>query len=72
MLEPNISDENGFIRLICGFTCTGIGIAKIARVPNCRVGHTLIVLGAMKIAEGIYHITIHTVNNQVINTKVIY
>ena len=54
MLEPNISDENGFIRLICGFTCTGIGIAKIARVPNCRVGHTLIVLGAMKIAEGNY------------------
>ena len=54
MLEPNISDENGFIRLICGFTCTSIGIAKIARVPNCRVGHTLIVLGAMKIAEGIY------------------
>ena len=54
MLEPNISDENGFIRLICGFTCTSIGIAKIARVPNCKVGHTLIVLGAMKIAEGIY------------------
>ena len=24
------------------------------------------------IAEGIYHITIHTVNNQVINTKVVY
>ena len=54
MLEPNISDENGFMRLICGVTITSIGIAKISRVPNCKIGHTLIVLGAMKIAEGIY------------------
>ncbi len=54
MLEQNISDENGFVRLICGVTITSIGIAKIARVPNCKVGHTLIFLGAMKIAEGIY------------------
>lgn len=54
MLEPNISDENGFMRLICGITSTGIGIAKISRVPSCKVGHTLILLGAMKIAEGIY------------------
>ena len=54
MLEPNISDENGFLRLICGVTSTSIGVARLARVSNCRIGHMLILLGAMKIAEGIY------------------
>ena len=54
MLEPNISDENGFMRLICGVTSTSIGVARISRVPTCKIGHMLILLGAMKIAEGIY------------------
>ena len=54
MLEPNISDENGFMRLICGVASTSFGVARISRVSNCKIGHLLILLGAMKIAEGIY------------------
>lgn len=54
MLEPNISEQNAFIRLICGVTSTSIGIARIARVPNCMRGHLLILFGAMKVAEGMY------------------
>lgn len=54
MLPENISEQNGFIRLIAGVACVGLGTAKLARKPNCRVGQSLIVLGAMKVAEGIY------------------
>ena len=30
------------------------GTAKVARNPNCKIGASLIILGAMKVAEGIY------------------
>ena len=54
MLPENISEQNSFIRLIAGVTCVGIGTAKVARNPNCKIGASLIILGAMKVAEGIY------------------
>ena len=54
MLEPNISDENAFLRIMCGVTCTSLGTARLARVPMCKMGLLLTIFGAMKIAEGIY------------------
>lgn len=54
MLKPNISDTNAFLRLICGVTCTSFGTARLARQSNCKIGMMLTILGAMKIAEGIF------------------
>ena len=54
MLNENISEQNAFIRLICGVTMTSCGIGRIARNPNCMIGHSMIFLGAMKIAEGTF------------------
>ncbi|MEO4055594.1 YgaP-like transmembrane domain [Solibacillus sp. CAU 1738] len=54
MLNENISERNAFIRLICGVSMTSCGIGRIARNPSCMIGHGMIVLGAMKIAEGTF------------------
>ena len=54
MLPENISEQNGFIRLIAGVSCVGFGTAKLARNANCKIGMSLVLLGAMKVAEGLY------------------
>lgn len=54
MLQENISEQNAFMRLICGVTLTSFGIGRIARNPSCTVGRVMIMAGAMKVAEGIY------------------
>ena len=54
MLSENISEKNGFIRMICGIALVSFGIARIARNPDCLVGTAMIIGGAMKVAEGTY------------------
>ena len=54
MLPQNISEKNGFIRMICGIALVSFGIARIARDPDCLVGTAMIIGGAMKVAEGSY------------------
>ena len=54
MLQENISEQNAFMRLICGVALTSFGIGRIAKNPSCTVGRVMIMAGAMKVAEGIY------------------
>ena len=54
MLPQNISEQNGFIRMICGTALVSFGTARISRNPNCLIGKIMIVGGAMKVAEGFY------------------
>lgn len=54
VLTPNISDLNGFMRMICGVTMTSFGTARLARNPKCMIGMVMVVAGAMKVAEGYY------------------
>ena len=54
MLQENISEQNAFIRLMCGVGMTAFGVGRIARDPHCTVGRMMILAGAMKVAEGIY------------------
>lgn len=54
MLSQNISEENGFIRTICGIALVSFGTARIARDPDCLLGKAMIIGGAMKVAEGYY------------------
>jgi len=53
MLEENISERNGFARLMCGVAMTAIGTAHLAR-DSKGLGFTLVAAGAMKVAEGIF------------------
>ncbi|MEK4230849.1 YgaP family membrane protein [Solibacillus sp. FSL H8-0538] len=54
MLQENISEQNAFIRLICGIALTAFGTGRISRDPHCTAGRLMILAGAMKVAEGIY------------------
>ena len=54
MLSENISEKNGFIRMICGIALVSFGTARIARNPDCLIGKAMIIGGAMKVAEGTY------------------
>ncbi len=54
LLEENISEQNSFIRLICGISMTSFATARLSRVPGCKMGQMMVILGAMKVAEGIY------------------
>ena len=54
MLSENISEKNGFIRMMCGIALVSFGTARIARNPDCLIGKAMIVGGAMKVAEGYY------------------
>ena len=54
MLPQNISEKNGFIRMMCGIALVSFGTARIARNPDCLVGKVMIIGGAMKVAEGFY------------------
>ncbi|MFY3790118.1 YgaP family membrane protein [Ureibacillus sp. MALMAid1270] len=52
-MEENISERNGFMRLICGVAMTAMGTAHLAR-DSKGLGFALIAAGAMKVAEGIF------------------
>lgn len=54
MLTPNISEQNAFVRMICGVTMTSFGTARLARNSTCKIGMLMVVAGAMKVAEGYY------------------
>ncbi|GLC90439.1 YgaP-like transmembrane domain [Lysinibacillus piscis] len=52
--QTNLSDKNAFCRFAMGTSMTAFGIAKAARQPDCMTGRWMIILGAMKMAEGIF------------------
>lgn len=54
MLQPNISESNAFVRMMCGVAMTAFGIGRIAHNPKCTVGRLMIFAGSMKVAEGYY------------------
>ena len=55
MLEENISERSGFVRLALGAGITACGIAHLARENSSRtLGSLLVTAGALKIAEGIF------------------
>ena len=54
MLNPNISETNAFVRMMCGVAMTAFGVGRIARKPQCTVGRMMILAGSMKVAEGYY------------------
>lgn len=54
MLNPNISETNAFIRMMCGVAMTAFGVGRIARNPQCTTGRIMILAGSMKVAEGYY------------------
>ncbi|MFF3103320.1 YgaP family membrane protein [Viridibacillus arvi] len=51
--SENLSTKNAFMRLTCGITMTAFGIGRISRDSNCTGGRLMIIIGAMKTAEGI-------------------
>lgn len=53
MLRPNISIMNALIRITAGLTILAYGTAKLTRKKCSNSILILIVLGAMKVAEGI-------------------
>ncbi|WP_081976173.1 YgaP family membrane protein [Ureibacillus manganicus] len=52
-MEENISERNGFGRLMCGVALTAMGTAHLAR-DSKGLGFALVAAGAMKVAEGIF------------------
>lgn len=55
MLEENISEKSGFVRLALGAGITALGIAHLARNDaNRTLGSLLVTAGALKVAEGIF------------------
>lgn len=54
MLSENISEQNGFIRMMVGIALVSFGTARISRDPDCMIGKLMVVGGAMKVAEGYY------------------
>lgn len=54
MLSENISEQNGFIRMMVGVALVSFGTARISRNPNCLIGKLMVVGGSMKVAEGYY------------------
>lgn len=54
-MEENISEKNGFIRLALGTGLTAIGASHLAKEKGSKsLGLTLVIAGAMKVAEGIF------------------
>lgn len=52
-LTPNIGLLNSFIRLTCGFTMLAWGTSKLVKRPFSNTPLMVIMMGAMKVAEGI-------------------
>ncbi|PGS50903.1 hypothetical protein COC46_12150 [Bacillus sp. AFS041924] len=53
MLRPNISIINALIRITAGLTILAYGTAKLTRRRCSNSVIILIIIGAMKVAEGI-------------------
>jgi hypothetical protein len=53
MLKPNIGILNSLVRITCGFTFLSLGTARLIRRPWRQSSIIVILLGAMKVAEGI-------------------
>lgn len=54
MQMSNLSDRNAFVRFAAGTTMTAMGIAKYSRNPSCMRARGMMILGAMKMAEGVF------------------
>ncbi|MGC4378560.1 DUF2892 domain-containing protein [Fictibacillus sp. Mic-4] len=52
-MKKNIGTANAFIRIICGLTVLAVFTARYARRPYRGSYLLLIMMGAMKVAEGI-------------------
>ena len=55
MTERNLSSKNAFVRFTCGTAMTAFGIARLSRDSTCMKGKAMVILGSMKMAEGIFH-----------------
>lgn len=53
MFKPNIGTLNALIRIMVGLTIVSFATAKLVRKPWCFAPKLFVVLGAMKVAEGI-------------------
>lgn len=51
--SPNIGIINALIRITCGLTMVAFFSAKLSRKPWCNSYLIMILIGAMKVAEGI-------------------
>ena len=54
MMTPNLSAGNAFVRFAAGTSMLAFGIASISRKPSCNRGRATILMGATKMAEGIF------------------
>ncbi|MBS4175644.1 DUF2892 domain-containing protein [Bacillus sp. FJAT-49736] len=52
-VSPNIGIINALIRITCGLTIVAVCTAKLSRKPWCKSYLFMIIMGAMKVAEGI-------------------
>ena len=52
-ISPNIGIINALIRITCGLTMVAFFTAKLSRRPWCNSYLFMIIIGAMKVAEGI-------------------
>ena len=52
-ITPNIGILNALIRLTCGFTMLAWGTAKLVKRPYSNTPFFIIMMAAMKVAEGI-------------------
>lgn len=54
MVTQNLSAGNAFVRFAAGTSMLAFGIASISRRPSCNRGRATILMGATKMAEGIF------------------
>lgn len=52
-IKPNIGLINAFIRLTCGFTLLAWGTSKLIKRPYSTTPIVVVMMAAMKVAEGI-------------------
>jgi hypothetical protein len=52
-ITPNIGIVNALIRITCGFTLVAWGTSKLVKRPLSNTPLIVVMMGAMKVAEGI-------------------
>jgi hypothetical protein len=52
-ITPNIGIVNALIRITCGFTMLAWGTSKLVKRPLSNTPLIVVMMGAMKVAEGI-------------------
>ena len=50
--SQNLSTRNALCRLTLGISMVAFGTARLSRNPHCSKGRAMVLLGAMKAAEG--------------------